>query len=442
MTAASFYTQSIRACHQGDAVARILAAAIQAVDPGNSVQRYIQRIGNALQIGEQSYRLDNFRQIRILGIGKAAEGMAVALSALLAGFSYQGLLVPKHAPSQNLPGFVALPGGHPVPDEQSLIAGERALQLVSDLSEDDLLICLVSGGGSALMAAPLPGITLADMQALTSLMLQCGARIDEINTLRRHIDLLKGGGLARLTAPARIVSLILSDVVNNPLEAIASGPTAPDPSSLDDVQGILDKYAIRKQVPRSILVALESAAESPKPGALLFESVQNLVIGSNVQAVQAAVQQAQQEGFSARSLGCHWQGEARQVGQTLSQMLKNTPDARPFCLVAGGETTVTLRGNGRGGRNQELALGSVTDLAGLPNVMVVALATDGEDGPTDAAGAAVTGDTFRRGHEIGLQPAAYLDNNDAYTYFNDLADLLKPGPTGTNVNDLTLMFGF
>ena len=442
LNASAFYTQAILACPQGGSVARILASAIQAVEPGLSVRRSVQRVANSLFVDQQEYRLDEIGQIRVLGLGKAAQGMAQALVELLVGFSYQGLLIPKHAPTQALPQFAVFPGGHPVPDENSLFAARKAIQFVSDLSEPDLLICLISGGGSALMAAPVQGVSLADIQALTTLLLGCGARIDEINALRRRIDQLKGGGVARLASPARVISLILSDVVGNPLEVIASGPTAPDPSSRADVLGILDKYAIREKVPPSILAALESAPETPKTGDPLFERVQNLVIGSNLQAAQAALWQAQTEGFITRSLGNDWQGEARQVAVELSRMLKSAPESRPFCRVAGGETTVTLRRRGRGGRNQELALAAVPELAGLPDIMLITLATDGEDGPTDAAGAVVTGDTFQRGQDLGLHPAAFLADNNAYAYFTALGDLLKPGTTGTNVNDLTFLFGF
>jgi glycerate 2-kinase len=442
LTSHSFYTQAILECPRGEAVARVLAAALQAVDPGVSIRCFVQRTENSLFVDGRAYPLEEMGRIRILGLGKAAQGMTEALVEMLAGFSYQGLLIPKYAPTHFNKAFSVFPGGHPVPDEKSLIAAQQAIQFVSGLSESDLLICLISGGGSALMAAPYQTVSLSDLQAITARLLGCGARIDEINALRRHIDRLKGGGLAKLASPARIISLILSDVVNNPLEVIASGPTAPDPSSIADVLSILDKYSIRQEMPPSILAALESAPETPKPGDPLFERVQNLVVGSNLQAAQAAMQQAQTEGYTVRSLGNAWQGEARLVALELSRILKNALDRRPFCLVAGGETTVTLRGSGRGGRNQELALAAVPELAGLPNVMLVTLATDGEDGPTDAAGAVVTGETFQRGQLLGLHLTAFLADNNAYAYFDKLGDLLKPGTTGTNVNDLMVMFGF
>jgi hydroxypyruvate reductase len=452
----AFSTRTLRQHPRGADIQRILAAALQAVEPGTAVRRFVQRVEGALLVDGQAYPLDKIGRVRVLGLGKAASAMTRPIVEMLAGYPIQGLLVPKHAPKDDWPGFTILPGGHPVPDERSLAAGIEAMELVRGLDENDLLICLVSGGGSALMSAPLPGIGLADLQALTSALLACGARIDEINTLRRRLDRLKGGGLARMAAPARVISLILSDVIGDPLQAIASGPTAPDPlgESLrgepnlrDGALAILERYGLRPTTPPAILqtlasAALESASETPKPGDPLFDRLQNVIVGSNALAVQAALEQAHSLGFSTCSLGSDWQGEARRVALELCRRLINAPEKRPVCLVAGGETTVTLRGGGRGGRNQELALAAVNELAGAADLLLVALATDGEDGPTDAAGAVVGGETLRRGQAAGLSPQPFLDDNDAYTYFSALDDLLKPGPTGTNVNDLAFLFAF
>ncbi|MCX7753975.1 MAG: DUF4147 domain-containing protein, partial [Anaerolineales bacterium] len=391
------------------------------------------------------------------------------------------------------------PGGHPIPDQNSLLAGQKARAFVSGLTECDLLICLISGGGSALMSAPRQGISLDELQQLTRSLLACGARIDEINILRRHLDELKGGGLARLAAPARVVSLILSDVVGNSLETIASGPTAPDPSTRADALMVLQKYGLTKSISPAILQTLQNAPETPKPGEPLFARVQNVIAGSNRLAAEAALEQAICEGFHAHFLGDDWQGEAREIARRLCAFLHFIPFARQsrgegtpplplgegrgegtpplplgegrgegapplplgegrgegalplplgegtgvranFCLIAGGETTVTLRGNGRGGRNQELALAAVRELSQFSGSLLITLATDGEDGPTDAAGAVVSPETFARGLELGLDPDLFLENNDSYTYFSALDDLIKIGPTGTNVNDLTFLF--
>ena len=334
-------------------------------------------------------------------------------------------------------------GGHPVPDARSLQAGQRALEFVSSLAEDDTLVCLISGGGSALVTAPY--VPLEDLQSLTSLLLASGAPIDVINTLRRQLDRIKGGGLARATK-ARVISLILSDVIGNPLEAIASGPTAPDPTTKEDALEILHQYGLEKQVPYSILQHLESRSllsETPQQ-ALGAHTVQNIIIVDNKLAARAALDQAEREGFQAEILTNELQGEARQVGRDLAHRLRieGSGRTRPFCLIAGGETTVTIQSDGKGGRNQELALAAVPELTGLKNSMLISMATDGDDGPTDAAGAVVTGETAQRAKSLGLDAASHLSRNDAYPFFEALGDLLVTGPTGTNVNDLVFLCAF
>jgi glycerate 2-kinase len=438
----SFATHTLVRHPRGESIRRILCAAIQAVEPGAAIRRFVHREGDSLFINGREYPLDTIGRIRILGLGKACPAMTLSLANLLPDRAARGLLIPKQTPVQLPSGFDLQPGGHPLPDENSLLAGQKARALAQGLTENDLLICLLSGGGSALMTLPHPGLSLDDLRALTSSLLACGARVDEINALRRHLDQLKGGGLARLSSHAQVVSLILSDVVGNPLEAIASGPTAPDPSTRADALEILEKYNLLEKIPKTIVDCLQTVPETPKPDEALFERVQNVIVGSNALAAESAQSQARSEGVHPVLLGSDWQGEARTVGRELSQRLKTASEPRPFCLIAGGETTVTLRGRGRGGRNQELALASVRELAGLRDVMLVALSTDGEDGPTDAAGAVVTGETLQRGLDMGFSPETFLNDNDSHTYFNALDDLLKTGPSGTNVNDLVFCFGF
>jgi hydroxypyruvate reductase len=401
------------------------------------VQRFFKHFRNQLVVNGCTYPLDGIERIHLLGLGKSTHAMSLSLANL----SPRSLLIPKRTFPLPWAGCEIQPGGHPVPDENSLKAGQRALEFVHNLGENDLLLCLISGGGSALMTSPHAGLSLSDLQTLTQALLTCSASIDEINTLRRHLDQVKGGGLAQAAYPAQIISLILSDVVGNPLEAIASGPTAPDPTTRDDALAVLDKYRLRSKVPAAILHTLEAAPETPKPGADLFGRVQNVIIGSNFLAAQAALAQAETEGFQTRFLGDTWQGEAREVAKIFCDELK-TIHERPLCMVAGGETTVTVSGTGLGGRNQELALAAVEELAGLENVMLISLATDGEDGPTEAAGAVVTGETKKRAQAINLDAKTFLRENNAYHFFEPLDDLLKPGPSGTNVNDLTFLFGF
>ena len=411
-------------------ILRILSAALEAVDPYRAVQTYLPKFEG---------------RIFGLAIGKAAIPMMDALAERipLSG----GLAVTKFGAGLRRGSFASIEGGHPVPDARSLEAGERVLEFVSSLNEEDTLVCLISGGGSALVTAP--DVPLEDLQTLTSLLLSSGARIDEINTLRRHLDRIKGGGLAHATK-AKIISLILSDVVGNPLEAIASGPTAPDPTTKEDALKILGKYVkLTTETPRhgdslsSVLQCLRGSKESEtlKADDPIFAHVQNIIIGDNKLAAQAAQEQAEREGFNAEILTNELQGEARDVGRDMARRLREASAnrTRPFCSIAGGETTVTLRGNGKGGRNQELALSVVEELADLENVMLIALATDGDDGPTDAAGAVVTGESAQRAGTLGLDAADYLARNDAYPFFESLGDLLKTGPTGTNVNDLIFL---
>ncbi|MFH2103514.1 MAG: glycerate kinase [Chloroflexota bacterium] len=441
----SFLSYTLLNSPLGGAVSRILAAAINAVDPGEAVQRHVRRDGNTLFVADRPYELPAFRHVTILGVGKASLAMTGAMGALLDPYLTDGLVVTKHAPPRMELWLPVMEGGHPVPDVRSLAAGERVIELVASLQPEDLLICLLSGGGSALMTVPVEGLTLADMQVVTSQLLTCGARIDEINTLRRHLDKVKGGGLAKLANGATVVTLILSDVVGNALEAIASGPTAPDPTTKETARAVISRYKMEKKLPAAVLAGLEQNPETPKPGDPVFDKSSNLIIGSNLTAAQAALRQAENEGLHPYLLRTDQQGEARQAAFELSTVLRwawktGDPAPRPACIVAGGETTVTLRGDGKGGRNLELALAAVTELADFPDIMLVTMATDGEDGPTDAAGAVVTGETYRRGMALGLNPVEYLNRNDSYSYFSALDDLLRPGPTGTNVNDLTFLF--
>jgi hydroxypyruvate reductase len=409
-------------------VTRILASSMNAVEAGAAVQNYLRE--NPLPDAERVFAF---------GLGKAACAMTSALadSTKLAG----GLVVTKHASALGVvEGRIkVLEGNHPVPGLGSVAAGDAALEFVSQLTPDDLLVCLISGGGSALMAAP--RIQIEDLQALTSALLACGACIDEINTLRRHLDRLKGGGLARAANGARIISLILSDVVGDSIEAIASGPTAPDPTTNADALSTIGKYGLEDQIPARIISSL---CETPKPADPVFERVQNKIIASNSIALNTAQLQAQADGFAAKIVRADLQGEASQMGREMALQLREALQKmnRPFCLLAGGETTVTLKGKGRGGRNQELALGAVDVLDGLEDVLLVSLATDGEDGPTDAAGAVAAGDSARRANRLGISAAGFLSQNNAYAFFDGLDDLIKTGPSGTNVNDLVLCFAF
>ena len=354
---------------------------------------------------------------------------------------------------ETVPGRMeVIEAGHPVPDQRGILATQKVIQFVKNASKDDLIFCVISGGGSALLTAPVPGIHLKDLQKLTTLLLSCGANIQEINCLRKHLDEVKGGGLARMASPATMIGLILSDVIGSPLDVIGSGPTVPDSTTYAQALSILDQYHIVDRVPKTILERLRKGErgeydETPKPGDPIFENVQNMVVGSNVQSAEAAINQARVEGFNAMLLTTYLQGEARQAGMTMAAIARQInanlqPLDRPACIITGGETTVTMTKSGKGGRNQEMALGAVEDMAGLKDVALVTLATDGGDGPTDAAGAVVTGETYQAARLLGMEPRDFLDRHDAYPFFEALGDLIKTGPTLTNVNDLAFLFAF
>jgi hydroxypyruvate reductase len=415
-----FVTQSL----QDARVLRILKAALESVEPGEAVRRSLRE--KALPRAGRTFAL---------AVGKAALPMLEALAE--AATIEDGLAITKHLPEGLNSSFRVLQGAHPVPDERSLAAGKAALEFAGRLPPDDLLVCLISGGGSALMSGST--IPLEELRRLTSALLASGARIDEINTLRRHLDAVKGGGLAAAAGGAQILSLILSDVMGDALEAIASGPTAPDPSGLEQARGVLQKYGLENEF-GGLIPAMR---ETLKPGDPVFARVENRIIGSNSIALHAALRQAEAEGFEAQEITGSLQGEAREVGAAMARRLRLRAQggAKPFCLVGGGETTVTLKGQGRGGRNQEIALAAVPLLDGMEGAMLISLATDGEDGPTDAAGAVATGESVRRAQTAGLDWRQFLEQNDSYEFFERLGDLIRTGPTGTNVNDLLVMVG-
>lgn len=450
-----FSTHSLDSHPQGEIIQRILAAALNAADPGQAVLAHVRRTGDHLWIGEADYNLSQIHRVWIIGAGKAGVPMLQAVNGLLGDKLEDGVIVVKegYAGGHSQVGPVRiLQAGHPVPDIRSVQAAAETSRLLSESGEGDLVISLISGGGSALLVSPPVGVSLEDIQALTSSLLASGARIDEINTLRKHLDQFKGGQLARLASPARIAALVLSDVVGDPLESIASGPTVPDPTSYQQALDILQRYDLVRPAPPAVLDHLRKGCaghipETPKTGDQVFQNVQNVIVGSNRLAALAAIRAAQQEGLDARLLTTYLQGEAREAGRFLAAIARQVsatgdPVSIPGCLVVGGETTVTLKGAGRGGRNQEIALSAVSPISGLVEILLVTLATDGGDGPTDAAGAVVTGETFSRAKQAGLDLQAALDQNNSYPFFDALGDLLKPGPTQTNVNDLVFIFAF
>ncbi len=431
----------------------ILAATLEAVDPAQAIRRAVSRQGEVLRIGQRTYQLADYERIFVVGGGKAGAPMAAAVEEMIGERLTAGLINVKHGHTLSQVGKVEVnEAGHPTPDEAGRAGVQRMVDMLADLSEKDLVICVISGGGSALLPLPVAGISLEEMQALTGSLLRCGATINEINAVRKHISQIKGGQLARLVYPATLVSLILSDVVGNPLDVIASGPTVPDTSTFATAYEVLERYDIVDEVADSIVERLRAGRagqvpETPKEGEQIFEKTYNLIIGSNEVAAQAAIAKALELGFNTLFLSTYVEGEAREVARVFAAVAKEIvrygrPLSRPACVVAGGETTVTITGAGMGGRNQELALAAALALDGWQDALIVSLATDGTDGPTDAAGAFASGSTLNRARSLGLSAEKYLADNDSYHFFEQLGDLIVTGPTNTNVNDLVFVFVF
>jgi hydroxypyruvate reductase len=375
--------------------------------------------------------------------------MATAVEALLGDRIRGGHVIVKYGHGGPIKYVTLHEAGHPIPDEAGVRATRALIEFVRGRGPRELIICLISGGGSALSPAPSEGITLAEKQEATRLLLACGASIHEINALRKHISQLKGGQLARLTSPATLITLVLSDVVGDALDVIASGPTVPDPSCFADCLDILHKYQLLDKVPIAIRRHVEAGVagtipETPKPRDAVFARTQTVIIGRNLQALEAAGHQAAALGYRTLILSSGIEGETREAAKVHAGIAREVlasghPIAAPACILSGGETTVTLRGQGKGGRNQEFVLAMALDVRNAPGIAVLSGGTDGTDGPTDAAGAVADWTTCARAEQLGLHPRLALEYNDAYPFFERLGDLLLTGPTQTNVMDVRIM---
>jgi len=423
---------------------RIFRAALRAADPMQAVLRHLRREGETLIAGGRRYDLSSFRNIYVIGAGKASARMAVAVERLLGRRITAGLV---NAPNATKLQRVEIhEAGHPIPDRRGVAGARRIARIASEAGQDDLILCLFSGGASALLPLPAPPITLAEKQATTRLLLHCGANIHEMNCVRKHISQIKGGQLARQAYPATLVTLVLSDVIGDDLDVIGSGPTVPDPTTFKDARAIFEKYRVWNKLPQSLRgrVSETGATETPKPGDEIFRKTRNVIAGSNALAVDAAAKEAQRLGFNTLVLSTHVEGEAREVARVHAAIAKEIrasgrPVNAPACVITGGETTVTVRGKGRGGRNQEFALAAALAIAGSRETVIVSAGTDGSDGPTVAAGAIADGTTVARADALGRSAAADLANNDSYHFFDALGDLIATGPTGTNVADIQLI---
>ena len=427
----------------------IFKAAIDAVDPVAAVKRCVRRTESGLLIGEKELAFDDHERILVVGGGKAAAPMARALEELLGDRIAGGVIVVKEGHGLPLQHLRVHEAGHPVPDERGVEGTAEMLELLRQASRRDLVLCVISGGGSALLVSPVEGITLEDKQVVTRLLLGCGADIHEMNAVRKHLSRIKGGGLARVAYPATVFSLILSDVIGDDLNVIASGPAVADPSTFSDAYEVLKKYGVWEQVPASVQerISLGLAGkipETPKAGEEIFQRCRSALVGTNFTALEAAGAKARQLGYNALVLSSSVEGEAREVAKFYAAIAREmrqsqNPLAPPACILAGGETTVTLRGEGKGGRNQEFALAAALAIDGLEDILILSGGTDGTDGPTDAAGALADGGTIARARSKGIDPWKHLENNDSYHFFQALGDLVMTGPTRTNVMDVYMV---
>jgi glycerate 2-kinase len=410
----------------------IFSAALKASDPAEAVRRIMPPVQH----------FDRFRRIWLVGAGKASAGMAAAVEAILGDRIAGGVIATKDGHLAATKRTQLRECSHPVPDERGVAAAREILSIAQAATEEDLLICCLSGGASALLPLPASGITLADKQETTRLLLASGATIHEINAVRKHLSQIKGGQLAAAAYPASVLSLILSDVIGNNLDVIGSGVTAPDSSTYAYAVEVLRKYELLDRVPAAVRIRLTdlTSPETPKHDNPAFARTQNVIVGSNDLALTAAAEHAKALGYNSMILSSFIEGETRDVAGVHAAIAKelvafDRPLARPACVVSGGETTVTISGEGKGGRNQEFALAAAIGIAGMNDVCILSAGTDGTDGPTDAAGAICDGDTIARGPDA----LEFLTRNDSYPYFEGLGDLIKTGPTGTNVMDVRIV---
>jgi glycerate 2-kinase len=426
-----------------------LEYALNAVDPKQMVKSKVSIEGSNLRVNGHSFDLKKFHNVYVVGGGKASGLMAEALEGKLGNYITEGRVNVPHG-SKHKTSTIKLHGAsHPVPDSAGIEGTRRMLAIAEQAEKDDLIICLISGGGSSLMPLPRGDIPLKDKQELTTALLKSGATISEVNTVRKHISDFKGGWLAKKAYPATILNVILSDVVGDALDSIASGPAVPDPTTFVDARKVLEKYDLWASTPSSVRKVLSQGeqgliAETPKADDAAFKKVYNVIIGNNRSASLAACTYLKSESLNALLLTATLEGEAKHAGTMLASvaskiLASDNPVPKPAGIIAGGETTVAVAGKGLGGRNQELALAAALGLNGFDGVVLASLSTDGVDGPTDAAGAIVDGETVARATTLGLNPEEYLTENDSYHFFSKLGDLIVTGPTGTNVNDISVI---
>lgn len=434
--------------------AGIFNAALAAVDPYNAVLNAARVEHGRLQIAGASYDLAAYERIIVVGAGKATGRMASAVEALLGNKISAGLIVVKDGHTAQLKIIEQVEASHPVPNEAGIAGAQRILQLVRGAGEKTLVICLLSGGASALLIAPVADVTLLDKQEATRLLLNAGASINELNAVRKHLSMVKGGRLAQAAFPAQLLTLIISDVIGDALDVIGSGPTSADNSTFAEAWAVIEKFGLRNKLPRRVADYLQRGItgrvpETVKKNDPCLDKTRNVIIAGIRQALAAAADKAARLGFATKTITEALQGEARDAAQFLARAARAELDTMQAgerrCLLCGGETTVTVRGTGMGGRNQELALAFALEIEGDSGVSLLSAGTDGSDGPNDAAGALVAGSTASQARELGIDPRTHLDSNDSYAFFRDFDTAtgahshFKTGPTGTNVMDIQIV---
>lgn len=426
-----------------------LESALNAVHPTRLMRSKLSLKKSVLKANGHVFDLDKFNNVYVIGGGKASGSMAKLLEQILGRYITDGFVVVPQGGNQDTRIVEFCEASHPTPDRIAVEGARHILKIVERAKRDDLIICLISGGGSSLMTLPKDKITINDVREATNAFLKSGATIDEINTVRKHLSNFKGGWVAKKAYPATILNLILSDVVGDPLDVISSGPTVPDTTTFGDAIRIVKKYDLWEKIPRSIRTVLLEGnkgdiPETPKTSDKAFRKVYNVIIGNSRSVCHAICKPLKLAGLNTLLLTSTLEGEARHVGVMLASIAREVstsgnPTSKPAGVVACGETTVSVTGKGLGGRNQEITLAAAAEIEGLDGVIVASLSTDGVDGPTDAAGAIADGRTRLRAAEIGLNPEDFLSDNDSYHFFSMVDDLIFTGSTGTNITDISIM---
>ena len=425
----------------------IFQSALSAVDPSSCIFNSICRENEVLLIDNKAYRLSSYDNVYVVAFGKAAFSMVGAMEPMLDGYISDGIVITKYGFGGALNKLEVLEAGHPIPDDNGVMAGTKVREILEISGKNDLVVFLISGGGSSLLTLPRKDISVSDIVTITDKLISSGATIGELNTVRKHLSAVKGGGLVKMAYPSESISLILSDVVGDPLDVIASGPTVPDSSTFEDFQEIVNRYDIKLSTAVQGLLedGLEGVREeTPKSSGPIFDRAQHHMVGNNSLALHEAEKRASELGYSTLILTSSIIGEAKEIGKVFASIakeerLRNTPTPLPACILAGGETTVTMRGNGKGGRCQEMALSFGIEASGIKDMLFLPAATDGNDGTSNAAGAFADGSTFTDGKDIGLDARIFLKENNSYSYFKEIGDLLVTGPTGTNVMDIYIL---